>query len=130
MGLVTLECAGQVRGDFADEIGWDFQDVWFYGCAGASGKGAGNLLDDLIPGEDFIAGNMEGLADGGGVACQTGQADSEVARSGEGPWVLALVGHKDWFAQLDAGREIVSRARNRAGYPAVGIGMGGAHDGD
>ncbi|GAA1679605.1 hypothetical protein GCM10009830_28330 [Glycomyces endophyticus] len=89
------------------------------------GRG-GDVQEDLVPGRGLVAGDVEGLADGGLLAEEPGEPDREVAGVGDGPQRGAVAVDDDGLAgahPLDDGPAAVE------GQQGLVVGVGGPHDG-
>ena len=71
--------------------------------------GPGDFEADLVPSEDFVAGDVKRLAECRGIANQAGEAHGKVAGGGEGPRIFALVGDKNRFAVFEPSGEGIRR---------------------
>ena len=123
--LIALEFGCHVRSDMADEIGGDVLNIHTFDA-----ESEADFLNDLIPGEDGVASDLDGLADGLVKAAETGEADGEIAGVGEGPESLAVVVDKDRAFFFESSGEGITGASDGVGQPLPGVGVRGPDDGD
>ena len=121
VGLVAFERAGHLRRHLADEVGRHLHDL-----RRLRPQGRRDLGIDLVPGEHFVAGDVEGLADGLGLPHQAGQPDGEVGGGGQRPGALAVVVHEHRLALLQPRRKGVAAAGDRVRNPTLRVGVRGA----
>src|SRR6266850_1610100 len=119
MSLVAFEIAGQVWRDLANKISGNFDDLRRFRT-----DRVGYLRVNLIPGEDLVAGNVEGLAKGFFIADQARKPDSKIAGGCEGPRSFTIIMNKYRFAVFETERKRVAGTGNRIWHPSVGVGVG------
>lgn len=88
--------------------------------------GPGDDVVDLVPGEPFIAGDVERLADGGGVGHESDEAFGEIGMVGEGPEAGSVAVDDDRLAFEHSVEDGVSVVEREEGFV---VGVRRAHDG-
>jgi len=129
--FISREAAYVFRIAGAQKIGGDVHELRLDDV----GLDAGGLRRDpieLVPGHDFVAGNVEGMANGLLMTDESDQALGEVAVVGDDPKRGAITRHDDLFAAAHAidGREGLLPAIDRQHDLRVAVGERGANDGD
>ena len=95
-------------------------------------QGVGNGGVDLVPGEDFIPGDLEGFADGVAVAHEAGEAHGEIRVEGQRPEGGSVPVDDDGLALHHAADHLPGALLSVGAHgnvPLV-IGVAGADDGD
>ncbi len=93
---------------------------------GLDSGGPGDDVVDLVPGEPFIAGDVERLANGGGVAHESDEAFGEIGVMGEGPEAGSVAVDDDRLAFEHSVEDGVSVVEREEGFV---VGVRRAHDG-
>ena len=129
-GFIADEAAGKViahgLSGFGQEVGGD--------VVGDQGlvQRVGNGLMDLVPGQGFIPGDLESLADGVAVAHEAHKPPGKVRVEGKGPQGGTVARDNDGLALQDPADHLPGAvvAVDGHGDAALVIGMAGADDGD
>lgn len=127
VGLIAEEAGAAFGVDFGN---FRTRDVHFFALdvpTGEGGGGEGEQVVDLVPGQPFVAGDVEIFADGAAMAEQAVEAFGEVGVVGEGPEGRAVAGDADGLVVEDAVEDCVAGIEREQGFV---VGVGGADDGD
>jgi len=87
--LFAFQIARQLRGDSADEISGDFHDQWR-----SRANRRSNLRVNLVPGQRFVAGNVECFTHSFALANQSREANRKIASAVSVHWLSPSSGMK------------------------------------
>gem|GEM_PF-6620937 len=115
--------------DLCDFRAGDVDFVGFDIAAGESGGGKGEEVVDLVPGQPFIAGDVEVFADGTAVSKEAVEAFGEVGVVGESPERCSVAGDADGLIIENAVEDGISGIEREEGF-VVGVGRADNGDGE